>query len=109
MMVIQILSILQFFTQLANGNHGGNIFKLQNENDENEGAKPQSLKTFHLCSLNKNCTDVVENKTTRELKLITGSEEKEEALKDNNLIWTKMSGLKCSYFSCLKLLAALTN
>ena len=96
MMFIKILSILQFFTQLTDGNHGGNIFKLQNDNDENGGGNKQSLRSFHLCSMNDNCTDVAENKATRELKLITGSEEKKEALKDNNFIWTKISGLKCS-------------
>ena len=107
MIYIKFLLVLQSFAQFAGGNHGGNFFQLQNGENENGVGNRQSLATFHLCSLNNNCIDVAENKDTGKLKQITGSEEKEKAFKDDNLMWTKTPGLKCLYCGCLKHCAVL--
>ncbi len=106
MFFIKVISVLQFFTRFAGGNHG-NFFKLSNGDNENGRGNQPSLTNFHRCSLNNDCTDVAENKVSGELKQIAGSEEKEKASKDNNLLWTKIPGLKYLYFSCLKLCTVL--
>ena len=94
MIYIKLLFVLQFFAKFAGGIHGGNFFQLQSGKNGNGVGNQRSLATFHLCSLNNNCTDVAENKETGKLKQITGSGEKEKAFKDDNLMWTKTPGLK---------------
>ena len=103
MIYLKMLSVLQFLARFSGGNHGGNFFMLQNGNKLKGGGNQQSLTNFHLCSLSNNCSDIAEDKVTGKLKQITGIEERDEAFKNNKLIWKKMPGLKSLYFSCLYL------
>ena len=102
-----VKSMILLLAQFASMEINGSFFKLQSGNNENRGGNQPSLTDFHLCSLNKNCSDVAENKAMGRLKHITGSEDKEKAAKDGNLIWKKMLGSKSLYVSCLKLHAIL--
>ena len=85
----KVVPVLLFLAQVAGGN-GGNYFVLSNGNSGRERENLPSMMNFHLCSLNKDCTDVAENKVTGKLKQITTSEERQKAVEADNLMWTKV-------------------
>ena len=90
---LAIVSLIQALVPYVDGSHGY-FYQLQNAEATKQGIERPAFRSLHLCSLNKGCSDLAKDKKTGKLKEVKGNEERQNAMEEGDVLWTKIP-LKC--------------
>ena len=90
---LPIFSLIQVLMPYVDGSHGY-FYQLQNAEVAKQGIYRPTFRSLHLCSMNKGCSDLAKDKKTGKLKEVKGNEERQNAMEEGDVLWTKIP-LKC--------------
>ena len=84
---LKVLYVFQAFAHYTSGKQA--YFNTSQSGDVWQQDKP-NFRSLHQCRLKSDCSDIAIDKKSGKLMQVKGKEEKDKALKDGKMIWTKI-------------------